>query len=284
MARILPVTLEEYYRDPCTVPSLSQSIAKLLVTKSPLHAWTAHPRLGNAPRESTPAQNEGTLIHKLLLGKGQELEVLDVDEYRTNHAKALRDNAIAAGKLPVKAKNWNAAQAAAETIRGRLFDAGVDLVGDTEVPIEWYEPGFDGYVLCRGALDLLNVQAGGATIVDVKKIASADDDSCSKYAYQYCLDIQEAAYRSGVEKLYPQLVGRVDVIFAFVELEAPYGVNPQRLTGEFREMGTNRWNRGVALWERCTRESRWPGYTETIGMLEPPGWARAREEYINGSL
>ena len=38
---------EEYLSDPCPEPSLSRSIADILMAQSPLHAWCAHPRLGN---------------------------------------------------------------------------------------------------------------------------------------------------------------------------------------------------------------------------------------------
>ncbi len=283
MARVLDCTLDAYYRDPCVVPSLSQSIAKVLITKSPLHAWTAHPRMGAVSQESTKAKDEGTLIHKLLLGKGATLSVLEVDDYKTKAARELRDDALANGRLPVKVADYIAAQAAAETLNVRLLDAGVDLSGGVaEMPVEWHEEGYDGYVLCRGALDYFKRDA--LQIIDVKKIASADYESCMRYAYEYGLDIQDAAYRSAISKLVPDSAGRIDFVFAFVELEAPYGVNPVRLTGQFRDMGRARWDRAVRLWERCTREDHWPGYTESITTLEPPGWAIAKEEMINGSI
>ena len=47
-ARILDVTHEQYLADPCATPSLNQSTAHVMLTKSPLHAWHQHPRLGKA--------------------------------------------------------------------------------------------------------------------------------------------------------------------------------------------------------------------------------------------
>ena len=34
-----------YHADPADAPSLSASIAKILIAETPLHAWTAHPKL-----------------------------------------------------------------------------------------------------------------------------------------------------------------------------------------------------------------------------------------------
>jgi hypothetical protein len=47
-ARFLDVSTAEYHADPCAQPSLSASIARELIHKSPLHAWQVHPKLGNS--------------------------------------------------------------------------------------------------------------------------------------------------------------------------------------------------------------------------------------------
>ena len=38
-------------------PSLSSSVARTLIQQSPIHAWFKHPKLGNAPRESTASMS-----------------------------------------------------------------------------------------------------------------------------------------------------------------------------------------------------------------------------------
>src|SRR6185503_15222345 len=98
---ILNCSIDEYHNDPCETPSLSASIAKLLIDKSPMHAHAAHPRFGGEKYESSAAQDAGTLIHRLLLGAGKDIETIDADDYRTNAAKAARDAAKAAGRIPV---------------------------------------------------------------------------------------------------------------------------------------------------------------------------------------
>ena len=44
----LGVIEAEYHADPAPEPSLSRSLAHTLLTRSPRHAWQAHPRLNPA--------------------------------------------------------------------------------------------------------------------------------------------------------------------------------------------------------------------------------------------
>src|SRR3972149_4631152 len=58
------MTLHEYIRDPAPEPSLSASVAHLLLTRSARHAWLAHPRLNPAwAPEATEQTDLGTLAH-----------------------------------------------------------------------------------------------------------------------------------------------------------------------------------------------------------------------------
>src|SRR5215472_13975214 len=65
------INAETYFSDPIIRPSLTQSLCKILLERSPLHAWYAHPRLNPdyAPDDDTKF-DIGNLAHTLLLGKG----------------------------------------------------------------------------------------------------------------------------------------------------------------------------------------------------------------------
>lgn len=57
-------------------PRLSRSIAVTLLSRSPLHAWHQHPKLGGGLAETpTRSLEGGSLIHALLLGEGPKIEV-----------------------------------------------------------------------------------------------------------------------------------------------------------------------------------------------------------------
>jgi hypothetical protein len=85
---------QDYHADPCVSPSLSQSIAHTLVTLSPRHAWLEHPRLGGQKRKATKAMDEGSILHRLLLGEGVDVGVIHEDDYKTKAARELRDQIL----------------------------------------------------------------------------------------------------------------------------------------------------------------------------------------------
>jgi hypothetical protein len=74
-----------YFADPCPEPSLSQSVAKILVEQSPLHAFQAHPRLyvptadEDADEKYDKARAIGNAAHALMLDRGKVLAVGEFD-------------------------------------------------------------------------------------------------------------------------------------------------------------------------------------------------------------
>ena len=94
---------EVYHADPAPEPSLSSSIAKLLIDRSPEHAFHAHPRLSGPKEESDPTRPKeiGTAAHKLLLDQGRDLVVVEAEAWTTKDAKVARAAAYAAGDCPI---------------------------------------------------------------------------------------------------------------------------------------------------------------------------------------
>lgn len=283
-ARILEVTEDEYFNDPCPVPSLSQSIANELLSKSPRHAWTRHPRLGKQVNSGGPdtealdteALAAGKIIHKLLLGCGAEIDVLDFDSYRTNAAKEARDNALQLRRVPMLRHKYEPLVEVAEALRESLAsEHGVVLDGQSEIAFEWDERGERGPVRCRGRMDHIKIEQ--AAIFDVKKIRSAHPDMCRKHIEQFGYDIQWAAYTSALAKYRPEYLGRVSMQFLFMELDPPYAITPVTMSGQMREIGQMRWQRAVDLWSRCLSTGRWPAYTEKPISIEPSPWFMQRE-------
>jgi hypothetical protein len=178
----------------------------------------------------------------------------------------------------------------AANLRGTFIEYGIQLGPESEFAIEWLEPGFHGPVVCRGRPD--NLHRGftqdpaqyAHTAFDLKKIKSADPETCSRHIYEYGYDIQRAAYTSAISKLLGVEPELVDFVFVFMEIEPPYAVNPVRLDETLTVMGERRWQRAVGLWEHCSRENRWPSYTRGITTIEAPLYAIKKEESTYGSL
>lgn len=274
-ARILECTEEEYFADPCERPSLSQSTANVLLTKSPLHAWHEHPRLGGAARVATKAMAAGSLVDILLLGGISRVEVLEFENYRKDVAKEAKEAAIAAGKIPVLTHELSAAFKVRDAIRDNLKKTGIELSGRNQVALEWEEDSIHGPVLCRGKMD--HIIFDRATVYDLKIVSSAHPDAIRRKILDFGYHVQRAAYVSAVEKLRPEFTGRVDFVLLFIEGEPPYASTPVRLTGTFRELGERQWERACTTWEWCRSRDIWPGYADGIVGIEAPPWALARE-------
>lgn len=270
-----------YHADPCSVPSLTASIAHVLVAKSPQHAWLMHPRLGGKRRDTTRGMEMGTIAHALLLGTEHDLVVVEADDWRSKAAKDLRDAAAANGKVPCLRRDLEEAETAVKGIRSRLRAAKLKLSGKSEVSIFWSEEADDGSIVqCRGRLDHLVLAKQRAFIYDLKSCRSAHPRACRSHAYEYGYDIQAAAYSSAIAKVLPKYAGRCEFRFLFAELEEPYALTPCVPSGAMRELGERRWRRAINSWAQCTAAKKWPGYAEGLVQLEAPPWALAEEEEI----
>src|SRR4051812_43711235 len=76
------IAAEDYHRDICPEPSLSNSLAGILLSRSPKHAWLAHPRLNpNYKPEESKVFDKGSAAHALLLEGIDLMEVIDPADY-----------------------------------------------------------------------------------------------------------------------------------------------------------------------------------------------------------
>ncbi len=287
-------TAEQYHSDPVVSPSLSSTIAKLLVSKSPKHAWLAHARLGGAKVEgeeesadpsASKAKALGELIHRLVLGKGAEIEVIHADNYKTAAARAERDGALALGKLPVLAHNLPEAQAAADACRAQLDDMGLDYVfrgGMREVVIVWQTP--EG-VWCRAMIDFILIDEATKTaeIFDLKTVGrSSHPKACASQIDQMGYDISLEWYERGVVSVRPDLAGRIKKRWIFLEVAAPFAATPIEISAEWQMAASHDCDKAIALWRKCTSENRWPFYTDKIERLDPKPW-RLADSFMNQS-
>jgi hypothetical protein len=278
-AQILDCTPEEYKKDPCETPSLSASTAHKLISKSAMHAWSAHPKFGmldeddeedDAEEEDSAAKDNGSIIHNLLLGKGADFEVIDFDSWRKKAAKEAKAEAKAAGKLPILTHRFDELQSAVEILRARLRTKGYEFNGVSEIPVQWYARGAQGPVLCRSMIDHGWLDQGIS--VDLKTIRNAHPEHIDRIFVEHGYHIQDHAYTRAHESLYPELTGHVDLTFLFVEIKPPYAITPYRPDGASQEIGKQQWERAVQVWETCLRTGVWPEYCSSRVDGQTPDW------------
>lgn len=272
---IFEMKAEDYHSDPFEKPSLSSSIAKRMVGASPYHGWLMHPKLGGCS-ESSSTMDRGSLIHALILGQDTEdFALIDADDFRSKAARSARDSARAEGKIPVKVADFRDAEATADEVHEDLLRDGILLSGHSELVFAWVESADGVDVQCRAMVD--HIIPESSTIIDFKNCESASPDSVRRSIYSYGYDIQFAAYTSAFCHLFPDLAGREDFLWAFIEQlpdESPKKSATQlyRPDGVMRELGRSRWGRAVKLWAECLKSGRWPFYGNGPLQISPQSW------------
>ena len=263
-----------YHADPAMDPSASSGILRKIYTASEDHARAAHPRLNPNYREtpSTEAMNRGTILHSLVMETDAPFEVLDVPDYTTKAARALRDETIAAGLIPVKTDQMIELEDTASAIRARLrgmpevWAAMKDAIESrmTEVTLIWRESG----ILCRCRYDTLPASRFKASY-DLKFTGlTAEPETFGKkvtgdYAFQ--ADFYPRAVRAlrGDSPLF---------VFVACETEAPYGVTLHALDPFAADEARQKVDEALAAWGHALRSGIWPSYATQIHYHGPKPW------------
>lgn len=266
---------DDYHADPCPTPALSQSIAKVLLDRSPLHAWHQHPRLNpRFERNEETKFDVGNVAHKLMIGRGKDIVPLPFDDWRTKAAKEARDAYAGQGKLAVLEKQFARASAMAGAAREQLKLRGLDHLfaeGAGEVVACWRE----GDVWFRQMIDWLDMPRG--IFVDFKTTdLSAAGHNLSGMMSNAGWPIQAAMAQRGLDVLDPDRAGRRRYLFVVQEASLPYALQVVELTPGVLTMGRKMLDMAVDIWRHCMTENRWPGYPQEILRPELPGWVEQK--------
>ena len=222
----------------------------------------------------------GSAAHKLVLGTGPELVVIDAEDWRTKAAREARDEARAFGKSPVLTHEYEQVKAMAAEIRwhplaGRLFNPAD---GQAEVSLFWVDAEYP--VWRRARLDWLRpgTETRRALIIDYKSADSASPDAFAKSAANLGYHQQDAFYGDGVRAL--GLDDDPGFLFVVQEKTPPYLVTVCELTGVAREVGRQRNRRAIERFRDCREAGIWPGYSDGVEYISLPAWAlRDLEEF-----
>jgi hypothetical protein len=224
----------------------------------------------------------GHAAHKLVLGIGEELEPLDFDNYLTKAAKTARDEARAAGAVPLLTHEWEQVQAMAAAIRqhpvaGPLFTPGG---GVAERSIFWTDPRTGARCRCRP--DWLPHRGDGRlVVVDYKTARAVDPEAIQRAVYERGYHAQAAFYLDGVKAASLHGGQEPAFVFAFQSKTPPYLVHLVELDYPALVLGAARNERALRIFADCERSGVWPGFNDRITYLPLPPWAEKKdhEEY-----
>lgn len=262
------LSAERYHADPAPQPSLSSSIAHILLDQSPQHAWLAHPRLNpRYVRETDSRFDLGSAAHMMLLERREDRIVrVQADDWRTKAAKEERDAAQAVGKYAVLDRQFKDIKEMCDAARKFLMRTELGNIldtGDAEQTLVWEDNG----VWCRARPDLMSKDR--KIVLDYKSTASAEPGAFSRQIGRLGYDLQDQFYSRGVEVLTGALP---TFVFLAQEITAPYACSLVALSNAYQFVGQNKVSRALDLWKTCLLEDSWPAYNPRIHYAEPKPW------------
>ena len=274
---VYDIPADTYHADPCPAPSLSSGVAKTILEQSPRHGWLRHPKLNPAfEPENRTLFDKGRASHKVVLGVGEEIVVIDAPNYTTKAAQQAKQLAYLDGRTPVLKHQMATVNEMAAAVRAQLdrheeaAEAFVPGLGKPEQALIWRE----GDVWCRALLDWM--PNGGNVFPDLKSTgASANPDLWgTRTLYDGGFDVQAAFYCRGIRAT----LGIEDPRFRFVvvENEPPYALSVVELTPAAMAMANRKAEEAIAIFGWCLRNNRWPGYPSRVCYVDPPIWAERK--------
>lgn len=263
-----------YHADPVPGGSLSNSGARKLLAPS-CPARYAYER--EHPPASRPDFDFGHAAHRLTLGTGLDIAVIDAPDWRTKAAKEQRDAAYAAGRAPMLTGEYARAQAMVTALRQHPLAAALldPATGRAEQSAFWVDE--QAGIWRRARYDWLRDQAGGRVIVvDYKTTDSADPDHIRRAIHNHGYYQQDPWYLDGIKAL--DVADDPAFLFVFQEKAAPYLVTVVELDEYDRAAGRDRNRRAIDVYARCVATGEWPGYASDILPISLPAWAHRTEE------
>ena len=273
------ISAQVYHADPAPKPSLSSSIAKVLINESPLHARHEHPRLN---RHYEPKQSDkfdlGTAAHAYLMQGEDICVVIDAEDYRKNDTKKQRDAARKKCKTPLLIEQWERVIDMTEAANRQLDDWNGD---DGPRPLSNFEPEQVGIwkergVYCRSMLDALHND--NLYLDDYKTTeASAKPSDWARTMINISGDMQFGFHSRCVKKL-----TGVMPRFRFIvqEVKPPYALSVVSLPPEWSEIAAKKAEYAISMWANCMHSGKWPGYPNRTCYLDAPPWEIAKWEHM----
>lgn len=256
----------EYHGDET---SLSSSGARTIVFRGA--AQYRYERLNGATRKKE--FDDGHAAHLYVLGEGSPVEIVDYRSWQSDAAKAAKEQAYAAGRVPLLRKDDETARGMAKVcleheLAGALFGEGeAELSG-------WWVDGETGALL-RLRLDWLTTINGRLVVVDYKTSKNAGRAAFGKAVGEFGYYLQQPFYVDGLEAL--DIDDDPDFVFVSQCKTPPYEVTVARLDAEDVQRGRELNRRAIRTYAECMASGRWPDGSNHIHRVSVPTYIRYRD-------
>uniref|UniRef100_A0AAU8GM12 RecE-like exonuclease n=1 Tax=Mycobacterium phage Farewell TaxID=3158893 RepID=A0AAU8GM12_9CAUD len=217
----------------------------------------------------------GHVAHKLVLGEGADIVVVPFETWNTNKAKAMRDEAYAQHKIPIKPSQLAIAkQMAAAVLAHPLAAKLLEATGYSELSGYWRDP-LTG-VRLRYRPDRLAELPGRIVCVDYKTTTDASPAHFGKASSDFGYFQQDPWYRDGL--IANDVTDNPGFVFIAQEKKPPFLVSVLQHEPDDIQRGRELNRAAIDIYARCTETGVWPGYGNGIHTIHMPGWHASQHE------
>ena len=281
---------QTYHSDPAPEPSLSATLAKEILAKSPRHAWVKSPRLNpNWEPEVSDTFDVGRAAHRAVLGKGgdyvayPEALLSSNGAAGTKAAKEWAEYQREQGRTPLKQEQVDAVEAMAAATNAHLAACGIvldpersELTAIAKVEDVW----------CRVRVDnaperpvMLPDVGPRKVLIDFKSCENATPEKCQRAVQEYGYDVQKQHYTETWKAATDE--DRA-FLFVFTEKEPPHGTCIVMLLDEpghsadWLQDAQEKVRTARTTWSQCLFTNEWPCYPHLIVQVGATPWHRQR--------
>jgi hypothetical protein len=243
----------EYHAD----PALGSTSLKTLALRTPAHYQ--HERANPVHKD---VYDIGTLTHSLILEDDRsKVEIIDVPNKLGNKWKIPKDEAKAAGKIPVTEYEWDSIIAMRDSVMRHPLAREAFTGHRAEASVFHDDNGL--MVKCRP-----DAWKPGQ-LTDLKTAADANPNEFGRVAYKFGYFMSGPHYVDVVKAVTGE---DTKFVFVNVEKEPPYLVSVTELDPEALMYGREMLTRAKIIYRECVETGIWPGY-QPHSIVGLPRWA-----------
>lgn len=288
---IYEVSALTYHADPVGVPSLSCSIARMLIKQSPAHAYHAHARFGGSGLVPNQAMDDGSAVHAMMSGQSHLIEVVrsvygpktknkaligqPVHDFKTDAAIEEREEIRSMGRIPVLphrlAQLTQCYHAALRQFRkaedGEVFTSP----GRSEIMAVSQEDDVWLRVLVDRLPDDPRLPPGDLKCTELSAAPGGWERRLqTEYAFQ------DAFYRRVLRNA--EGFTRPPMRFGVVELNPPHGAVIMAAAPTLAAIAEAEVERAIQKWRRCMQTGEWPCYPPYTAWIDATSWQLSQAE------
>lgn len=227
--------------------------------------------------EHKPQFDVGKAFHSKVLGDGPEVVVVAADSWRGGEARAARDAAYAAGKVPLLAAEAELVDAMAAAVKAHDVAPHLFTGGAAEVSAFWTDETTG--VKCKARFDYLPEKQSDRRLIvpDLKSAVSADPGEFSRAAARFGYVMQQVHYSSALRHL--GIDDDPAFLFVVCEKDPPHLVNVGQFAHEDDIKATAvALEKALRLYADCLATDTWPGWPGVTSLTLPTWHLYALEE------